>query len=151
MISLISELTDIKGRRASKGWVCFDRSCSICTSLARRFQPTVEKRGFGMAALQDPRIATLLGVPSDQLLREMRVITANNKLYGGADAIVFLARHIWWAWPVYAAAQLPGMQHILQAGYRWFADHRNCSSGMCEVIKKGQHGDLTSRAKGETR
>jgi predicted DCC family thiol-disulfide oxidoreductase YuxK len=151
MISLISELTDSKGRRASRGWVCFDRSCSICTALASRFERTIEKRGFGMAALQDPRVATLLGVPSDQLLREMRVVTANNKLYSGADAIVFLARQIWWAWPVYAAAQLPGMQHVLQAGYRWFADHRNCSSGFCAVTKKGQHGDLTSRAKGETR
>ena len=151
MISLISELTDSKGRRASRGWVCFDRSCSICASLASRFERTIEKRGFGLAALQDPRVATLLGLPTDQLLREMRVVTANNELYGGVDAIVFLARQIWWGWPIYAAAQLPGMQHILQAGYRWFADHRNCSSGICAVTKKGQHGDLTSRAKGETR
>jgi len=88
-----------------------------------------------MAALQDPRVATLLGLPPDQLLREMRVVTANNELYGGVDAIVFLARQIWWAWPVYAAAQLPGMQHILQAVYRWVADHRNCSSGICAVTK----------------
>jgi len=151
MISLISELTDSKGRRASRGWVCFDRSCSICASLASRFERTIEKRGFGLAALQDPRVATLLGLPPDQLLREMRVVTANNELYGGADAIVFLARQIWWGWPIYAAAQLPGMQQILQAGYRWFADHRNCSSGICAVTKKCQHGDLSSRAKGETR
>lgn len=151
MISLIPEITDSKGRRASRGWVCFDRSCSICTSLASRFERTIKKRGFGLADLQDPRVATLLGLPPDQLLREVRVVTANNELYGGADAILFLARQIWWGWPIYAAAQLPGMQHILQAGYRWFADHRNCSSGICAVTKEGQHGDLASRAKGETR
>src|SRR5258708_25566863 len=111
MISLISEVTDSKGRRASRGWVCFDSSCSICTSLARRFQPTVEKRGFGMAALQDPRVATLLGLPPDQLLREMRVVTANNELYGGADAIAFLARQIWWAPPGSAAPRRPARAH----------------------------------------
>jgi predicted DCC family thiol-disulfide oxidoreductase YuxK len=101
--------------------------------------------------LQDPRVAALLVLPPDQLLRELRVVTANDEFYGGADAIVFLARQIWWAWPVFAFAQLPGMRRILHAGYRLLADHRNCSSGMCAVPKNGPHGDLTSRAKGESR
>ena len=133
MISLISEITDSKGRRASRGWVCFDRSCSICTSLASRFERTLEKRGFGLAALQDPRVATLLGLPPDQLLHEMRVVTANNELYGGADAIVFLARQIWWAWPLFAAAKIPGLPRILDAAYHWFADPLHCSSSTCSL------------------
>ena len=129
-------MTDTKGRHASRGWIFFDRDCSICTSLARRFRRTFEKRGFGLAGLQDPRVAALLGLPTDQLLREMRVITAEGELFGGADAIVYLAGQIWWAWPVYVAAQLPGMRRILRAGYRWVADHRRCSSGKCSVGEK---------------
>jgi predicted DCC family thiol-disulfide oxidoreductase YuxK len=148
MISLSSEMTDSKGRRASHGWVFFDRDCNICISLARRFRKTFEKRGLGLAALQDPRVAALLDLPPEQLLREMRVITSDDRVYGGADAIVYLTRQIWWAWPIYIAAQLPGMRRIFRAGYCWFADHRNCSSGMCAVAQKGPHGDLTSRAKG---
>lgn len=126
-------MTDSKGRHASRGWVCFDRDCNVCTSLARRFQRTLETRGFGLAALQDPRVQVLLDLPPAELLREMRVITAEGKVYGGARAIVYLARQIWWARPLYAAAQLPIVSRVLDGGYRWFADRRTCSSGKCSV------------------
>jgi predicted DCC family thiol-disulfide oxidoreductase YuxK len=149
MISLSSEMTDAKGSHAPRGWVFFDRDCRICTSLARRFRRTFKKRGFGLAAFQDPRVAALLGLPPDQLLREMRVVTTHNEIYGGAEAIVFLARQIWWAWPVYVAAQLPGVPRILRAGYRWFADHRQCSSSRCSAAHDIHHSDLNRHAKGE--
>src|SRR6266853_4753816 len=64
MISLSSELTDTKGRHAARGWVCLDRDCNICTPLARRFRRTFENRSFGLAALQDPRVAVLLALPA---------------------------------------------------------------------------------------
>ena len=136
MTSLSSEMTDAKGRHALRGWVFFDRDCTVCTSLARRFRRPLEKRGFGLAALQDPRVQALLAVSPKDLLREMRVATADGKIYGGADAVVFLARQIWWAWPLFAAAKLPGVPWILDACYRWFADHRTCVSGLCSVSPK---------------
>ena len=137
MISLSSETTDTKGRHA-RGWVFFDRDCSICTSLARRFRRPLELRGFGLAALQDPRVQALLALPLDDLLREMRVATADGKIYGVAEAIVYLARQIWWAWPLYAVAKLPGVPRILDAGYRWFADHRTCANGACSIPPRTQ-------------
>jgi predicted DCC family thiol-disulfide oxidoreductase YuxK len=139
MISLSSEMTDAKGKHASRGWVFFDRDCSFCTSLARRFRGTIEKRGFGLAALQDPRVQSLLNLAPEDLLQEMRVATADGKIYGGAEAIVYLARQIWWAWPLFAAAKLPGAPRILDACYRWFADHRTCSSGVCSLSPKNRH------------
>jgi predicted DCC family thiol-disulfide oxidoreductase YuxK len=131
MISLISELTDRKGRRAPGGWVFFDADCAICTSLARRFRRTLEKRGFGLVALQDPRVGVLLGIPRDRLLLELRVLTGTHDIQGGADAIVFLARNIWWAWPLYVVAQFPLARGILDAGYRFVARHRHCGSTAC--------------------
>jgi predicted DCC family thiol-disulfide oxidoreductase YuxK len=136
MISLSSEITDAKGRQASRGWIFFDRDCSICTSLARRFRHTFERRGFGLAALQDPRVAALLGLPPDRLLDEMRVVTCDGETYGGAEAIVYLAGQVWWAWPLFATAQLPGIRRALGAGYRLVADRRPCSSGMCPMARK---------------
>jgi predicted DCC family thiol-disulfide oxidoreductase YuxK len=133
MISLSAEMTDSKGRHAARGWVFFDRDCSVCTSLARRFRRSLETRGFGLAALQDPRVQALLALPPEVLLLEMRVATADGDIYGGAEAIVYLARQIWWAWPLFAAAKLPGVPYILDAYYRWFADHRTCVSGFCSV------------------
>jgi predicted DCC family thiol-disulfide oxidoreductase YuxK len=150
MISLSSEMTDAKGRHATRGWVFFDRDCRVCTSLARRFRRTLEARGFGLAALQDPRVQSLLALPPDQdLLREMRVATANGELYGGAQAIVYLARQIWWAWPLYAAAKFPGVLRILEAGYRWFADHRTCASGVCSLPGRSFPKKIHDPSKGE--
>jgi predicted DCC family thiol-disulfide oxidoreductase YuxK len=149
MISLISEMTDAKGSRTSRGWVFFDRDCPICTSLPRRFRRPLEKRGFGLAGLQDPRVQSLLNLPREELLREMRVATVEGKIYGGAEAIVLLARQIWWAWPLYAAAKLPGVPRILDVCYRWFADHRTCSSGVCSTVGKANHDDVLVQSKGE--
>src|SRR5258708_35534569 len=84
-------MTDTKGRHAARGWICFDRDCTVCTSLARRFRRTFEKRGFGLAALQDPRVAALLARPPDQVLQEMRVVTTTGEAHRGAEAIVYLA------------------------------------------------------------
>lgn len=142
-------MTDIKGRHAARGWVCFDRDCSICTSLARRFQRTLETRGFGLAALQDPRVQALLVLPPQELLREMRVATADGGIYGGAEAIVFLARQIWWAWPLFALAKLPGVSRSLNVCYRWFADLRACSSGLCSTVGRDICNDALSHVKGE--
>jgi len=131
MISLSSEITDLKGRRARAGWVFFDAACPFCTSMVRRFAPLIEPRGYGFAPLQDPRVADLLALPPEELLVEMRVLTSAGQVLGGADAIIFLAKGIWWAWPLYALAHLPGMRRILRAGYRWVASRRSCSSGAC--------------------
>lgn len=136
MISLISEITDRKGPRA-RGWVFFDRDCEVCQSLACRFRSTLEKRGFGLAPLQDPRVALLLGLASHELMQEMQVLTPAGKVLGGAQAITFLAGQIWWAWPVHAAARLPGMPSLLRAGYRWFAEHRHCLTCAVSPDTKG--------------
>ena len=151
MISLSSEITDTKGRHAPRGWLFFDRDCNVCTSLARRFRRPLETRGFGLAALQDARVQSLLALPPEDLLREMRVATADGKIYGGAEAIVFLARQIWWAWPLYAAAKLPGVPRVLDACYRWFADHRTCASGSCSISRKSIQDGILGVPKGEHR
>lgn len=142
MISLITELTDGKGRRARRGWVCFDRDCATCVWLARRFRSALEKRGFGLAALQDPRVALLFRMPEEELLREIRVVTSEGKFYGGADAVLYLAEQIWWAWPLYALSRLPGMRSLLRAGYRSFAFHRACANDACSTSVNGKTNHL---------
>lgn len=142
-------MTDAKGRRASRGWVFFDRDCSICTRLVRRFRRTLESRGFGLAALQDPRVQSLLNVPPAELLREMRVATAEGELHGGARAIAYLARQIWWAWPLYAASRIPGAMRLLDAGYSCFVDHRACRTGVCSINRTGSQAGILNHSKGE--
>jgi predicted DCC family thiol-disulfide oxidoreductase YuxK len=140
MISLCSEMTDSKGRRARAGWLFFDAECAFCVALARRMARILVPRGFAVAPLQDRRVADLLGLPQEELLREMRVLTAQGKRYGGADAVVFLASRVWWAWPLAALAQLPGVMPLLRAAYRSVAARRKCAALACPSSRGFQHG-----------
>jgi len=134
MISLVSEYTDGKGRHA-KGWLFFDAECVFCTKIARWLQPILERYGLALASLQDPRVAALLGLTHDDLMREIHLLMSDGTRYGGADAVVALARQIWWGRPLAWLAKLPGAMAVLRAGYRYIAASRSCAATACSTSK----------------
>ena len=115
MISLVSEYTDGKGRHA-RGWLFFDAECRFCTRIARWIAPILERRGMSLAPLQDPRVGALLGMPREELMREMQFLLGDGSRFGGADVAVALAREIWWARPLLWTSKIPGMMEILRKG-----------------------------------
>jgi predicted DCC family thiol-disulfide oxidoreductase YuxK len=127
MISLTSEFIDSKGHHA-RGWLFFDADCAFCTKIVRALAPALQKRGFALAPLQDPRVGPLLGLTQAELLREMRLLLSDGQQFGGADAAAALAREIWWARPLVWLAAIPGMMHILRSTYRWIAARRHCAA-----------------------
>lgn len=132
MISLTSEFTDAKGRHA-RGWLFFDAECRFCTRLARWVSPILKKRGMQLAPLQDPRVGALLGLSREELLRELRFLLEDGAQYGGADAVVAVAREIWWARPIVWMAGIPGAMGPLRWAYAWFAARRGCVQAACTV------------------
>jgi predicted DCC family thiol-disulfide oxidoreductase YuxK len=126
MISLTSEYTDGKGRHA-KGWLFFDADCVFCTRTARWLRPILARRGFAVAPLQDPRVGALLGMSHAELLRELRFLLSDGTQTGGADAVLAVAREIWWARPLVWFSRIPGVIKLLHAGYGWVARHRSCA------------------------
>src|SRR5258708_39559973 len=94
MISLVSEYTDGKGRHA-RGWLFFDAECRFCTRIARWIAPIMERRGMALAPLQDPRVAELLGLAHDDLMKEMQFLLSDGSRYGGADAAVGRGHAVW--------------------------------------------------------
>jgi predicted DCC family thiol-disulfide oxidoreductase YuxK len=129
MISLTSEFTDSKGRHA-RGWLFYDADCAFCIKLVHALAPSLQKRGFALAPLQDPRVVPLLGLSPSELLLEMRLLLSNGQQTGGADAAVALAHEIWWARPVVWLSRLPGMMPALRSAYRWIAARRKCSAAI---------------------
>lgn len=127
MHSLFTEISERNGRRPA-GWLFFDADCAFCSELARWLEPALLRRGFHCSPLQDRWVAFALDLPREELLREMRVWTPRRELIGGADAAVYLAGLIWWAAPLFAAAQIPSLRALLRAAYRWFAARRRCSA-----------------------
>jgi predicted DCC family thiol-disulfide oxidoreductase YuxK len=134
MISLVSEYTDGKGRHA-RGWLFFDAECKFCTRCARFLAPILERRNLGVAPLQDPRVAALLGLSKHDLLREMRFLHGDGVHSGGANAAIEVAKEIWWAKPLVWLARIPGMMRIFHAGYHWVAAQRSCAAEQCAVAQ----------------
>jgi len=122
-----------------RGWILYDADCGFCSRWAWRIALFAGSRGFHLAPLQAPwvreRLAAAAGrsLTGGELLHEMRVLTANDSVYGGADAFLFLARRIWWARPLAALAWLPGVMPLARAVYRWIARHRHTLSGSCPL------------------
>jgi len=138
MISLAGEYTDGKGRHA-RGWLFFDAECGFCTRFARWMAPILATRGMAVAPLQDPRVGALLGIGGEELLREMRFLRADGTQYGGADAIVAVAREVAWARPLVWISRIPGAMPLLHAGYRWVAAQRSCAAvnhEACAMVRR---------------
>src|SRR5262245_60303576 len=93
------------------------------------------KRGFDFAPLQAPWVRECLGPDVVGTLTEMRVFTLDGRLFGGADAVLFLARRIWWACPLGWAGGLPGVRALFRYLYRWLAKRRYCLSGTCRNVR----------------
>jgi len=132
MISLASDFTDGKGRHA-RGWLFYDAECGFCTRTARWLRPILARRGLAVAPLQDARVGVLLGLSKSELLRELRFLLADGRQAGGANAVLAVAREIWWARPLVWIGNIPGMMAVLRRGYRRVAARRSCAAMRCET------------------
>ncbi|MBJ35470.1 MAG: hypothetical protein CMB62_02510 [Euryarchaeota archaeon] len=113
-------------------WVLYDGMCSFCKSSVSNFERSLEKRNCKIKPLQNKTVMKILGIKDGDDLPEMKIIGDDRKVYGGAKGIVFLARKIWWAWPLWPLAHLPLTMNILDYIYKWVARNRHRAI-LCEI------------------
>ena len=130
------------------GCVFYDGECSFCAGWAQLFERVLSKRGFALATLQSGTsimpVARALQREQSAMGRQdarptftgMRLQLADGCELGGSTALVAIARRIWWAWPLFALAQIPGVMLLLHAAYRLLAAKRHCISGACSLTCK---------------
>jgi predicted DCC family thiol-disulfide oxidoreductase YuxK len=120
-----------------QGWVLYDGECRICLTLIQRCQDVFRRYGLESATLQSDWVKQTLGYTDDadrhELLKEMRLLTPCGQVYGGADAILQIARRIRWAYPVYLLSFIPGITPLLKKSYRWIAARRHCHAEHCTL------------------
>ena len=75
--------------RRPRGIVCYDGECTICTGLVTRWGHRMRRAGFRLAPLQAPEIQRRLGLTG--IPDEMKLITPQGQVIGGADAVVAIA------------------------------------------------------------
>jgi predicted metal-dependent hydrolase/predicted DCC family thiol-disulfide oxidoreductase YuxK len=118
-----------------RGWVFYDGDCAFCRNSVGQFSETLRRAGFRPQAFQTPWVATRLKLKKDFVPDEMLVLTADGREFGGADGLVQIARRTWWAWPLFALAQIPGAMFLLRMIYRRVAANRHCLNGACKINK----------------
>ena len=72
----------------------YDGECRFCIALATRFERVLASRDVDLMPLQTNGAAALLGIPEDRLLLEMRLRLRDGQVFGGADAVMEIARRI---------------------------------------------------------
>jgi predicted DCC family thiol-disulfide oxidoreductase YuxK len=119
-----------------EGWILYDGGCGFCYGWARFWETVVGRRGFAIKDLQSASSEGIFQVPPKNLLDDIRVLTASGEVRSGANAYLYVARRIWWAWPFYAVFSLPGFNRLLWWGYRWFNRNRYRISRHCPLPPK---------------
>lgn len=150
MISVHTEITDDRAAgfsvqtqaRPFRGWILFDGDCSFCRRCVAAAIPILAPRGFIFLPLQTPWIDAFFYLPAHELLSEMRLLLPTMESLGGADAILELAKRVWWSWPLVVFAHVPGVRPLLRAAYRGVAARRSCSAGACEIPRPGYAGQF---------
>jgi predicted DCC family thiol-disulfide oxidoreductase YuxK len=118
------------------GEIFYDGECPFCVSCVRRFERVLRRHRFSLLPLQSPGAASWLVVAPENLLDEMRLRLRDGQVLGGADALMEIARRIWWAWPLWAVSRLPGAMQLFRAAYRLFARNRACVGNACAIRRK---------------
>ncbi len=127
MISELTEITEPPEAASFRGWIFYDDSCGFCRNLALWFENFFAARGFHFEPLQREWVQQRLNLTEEQALEEMRVLTSTGEVFGGADAVILLARQVWWAAPLAWLARFASGHAILHRFYRWVAAHRTCA------------------------
>jgi predicted DCC family thiol-disulfide oxidoreductase YuxK len=103
----------------------------LCIRWVERIRTPLERHGFTFLPLQSAGVRESLGLPERDLLKEMRVITREGSIYGGADALVYLSQFIFK--PLFWLGHLPGAKPLLRFAYNFLATHRTCDANGCRA------------------
>ena len=122
---------------AAQFWVFYDGECGRCRRTVRRFRRVFARHRIGVAALQEPEVARRLGLAPGADLEEMKVLTRDGRVLGGADGVLYVCRAIWWLWPVYGMGKVPVVNALFVWMYRRVAARRFCVGGQCDTYRGG--------------
>jgi uncharacterized protein YqjF (DUF2071 family) len=123
--------------RESRGWVLYDQGCGVCARWVPYWAPTLRRLGLDIAPLQAPWVAARLGIEPDALVRDIRLLFMDGRQLAGADVYRYVMRRLWWARPIGALADAPGLRAVFDRAYRAFADARLGISHACGLQPSG--------------
>jgi predicted DCC family thiol-disulfide oxidoreductase YuxK len=112
--------------------VFYDASCSFCSGAAARWRGFLGRRGLTVLPLQSGEARRALGLREGEVPEEFKIVCERG-IFGGADALLEIARRCWWGKPLAALGSIPSVRGILRRSYAAFAKHRHCLRGACQM------------------
>lgn len=117
--------------KRTRGIVCYDGECPLCLGLINRWGHRLRSAGFTLARLQAPWIQRHLGLTG--IPDEMKLIAADGRVLGGADAVLAIAEGIGLAHALVQGARSALVMPALRRFYVAVAKHRACVGGVCRM------------------
>jgi predicted DCC family thiol-disulfide oxidoreductase YuxK len=127
-----------------EGWVLYDGYCGFCSRWVPHWAPTLARRGFAIATLDEGWVAEKMQLSQDELHVDIRLLLSEGRNLQGADVYRYVMRRIWWAWPLYLLATAPVLRNVFDAAYRSFADNRFWISRRCHMPARARPGSGAS-------
>ncbi len=115
----------------ARGIVCYDGECPLCMNLIGRWGHRMRRAGFHLAPLQLPAIQRRLGITG--IPDEMKLLTPEGDIIGGADAVVAIAEGLGLSHDLAQGARSPLVGPLLRQLYAVVAKHRACVGGTCRI------------------
>ncbi|MBY0357217.1 MAG: DUF393 domain-containing protein [Candidatus Obscuribacterales bacterium] len=122
-----------------KGTIVYDGSCRFCLAQIERIKSWDQYKLFAYLPRQDPSLASRFPFLSEMNLEEgMRLVTSDNSVYVGADAVYQIARRLPRARFIAWLYLLPICKQIAQLAYALIAANRQrlgktCKNNACEM------------------
>jgi predicted DCC family thiol-disulfide oxidoreductase YuxK len=66
----------------------------------------------------------------------MKLLLADGSICGGVDALLAMARTVWWLRPLAFLARLPIGDRSARWAYKWVAANRYCLGDVCRIPPK---------------
>ena len=122
--SQITEITEMNDRkvRDCRGTIFYDGTCRTCRQWALRLRPWMESKSIAVLPFEKGAEEA-----------EMRVYWYDGRVFGGAEALRFLAWQFCYTAPLAITAGLPGLRQLTDAVYRFIAKRRHCLHSRCAV------------------
>jgi len=129
-------MTDQPVKSTFRGTLFYDASCGFCSRWIPFWSETLAARGFDIAPLQSDFARREFTLPDDELSNDLRLSLADGSKLSGANVYRHVLKHIWWAWPIYWLAIVPGLSSVFDGCYQAFARNRFRVSRACRMPGK---------------
>jgi uncharacterized protein YqjF (DUF2071 family) len=105
-------------KSSPQGWLLCDDSCGFCRAVMDRLRDLLASRGFIVESLQTDWVAQKLASITNEANNDTRLLLNDGTLINGADAYLYLMKHIWWTRPFALLFSLPLLRQLIWIFYR---------------------------------